>query len=119
MKHILLVFLIPLIFSCSSQSQANQNHVPKSTNELLDFAQANCFFWYFKKKGYDLEDIRSISGGIVETGSYSADRYQQVSLMVKSYSPSIETKQNIDIDLLKCFHLSKDSDFIKLVSQTK
>ena len=52
-------------------------------------------------------------------GSLSADRYQKVSLLVQNYSPLIRTKQNIDIDLLKCFKLDKDPDFIRSIDKLK
>lgn len=119
MRYILLAFLITFLFGCSIQNVANESSSQQSPEELLEFAKANCFFLYFKKKGYDLEDIRSISGGIVEMGSYSADRYQQVSLLVQDYSPLIRTKQNIDIDLFKCFKLDKDPDFIRSIDKLK
>ena len=73
----------------------------------------------FKKKGYDLQDIRAISGGIVEMGSYSAEIYRQISLLVKDYKPSITTKQRIDIDLLKCFNLYEDTEFIQSIKNIK
>jgi hypothetical protein len=117
MRFLSFVLLIGFLLGCSTPYETIENGPQQSFEELLDFAKANCFFWYFKKKGYDLEDIRSISGGIVEMGSYSADRYQQVSLMVRDYFPSIETKQNIDIDLLKCFILDKDADFIRSLNK--
>ena len=100
-----------LITSCSQASQLTdtKKHVD---DELLQFAEASCFFWYFKKKNYDLNDIRAISGGIVEMGSHSADKYQKLSLIVKEYRPAITTKQNIDIDLLKCFKLDTDEAFL-------
>ncbi len=113
MKLLPLVVLISFLVGCSTLSKTTGDDVEKTSGELLEFAKANCFFWYFKKKGYDLEDIRAISGGIVELGSYSAERYQQVSLMVRDYSPAIETKQNIDIDLLKCFTLDGDEEFLR------
>ena len=75
------------------------------------------FFWYFKKKNYDLKDIRAISGGIVETGSFSPEKYQKVSILVKDFSPNIKTKQNIDIDLYKCFKLSSDKEFLEKLKQ--
>jgi hypothetical protein len=51
----------------------------------------------------------------VELGSYSAEKYQQVSLLVKEYKPEIPTKQNIDVDLLKCFRLEKDKEFMQSI----
>ena len=119
MRCILLFFFITFLFGCSIQNITNESSSQQSPEELLEFAKANCFFWYFKKKGYDLKDIGSISGGIVEMGSLSADRYQQVSLLVQNYSPLIRTKQNIDIDLLKCFKLDKDPDFIRSIDKLK
>lgn len=82
------------------------------SDEFLDFAKANCFFWYFKKMSYDLEDIGAITGGIVELGSYSPEKYRQVAFLVKEYKPRLTTKNNIDIDLLKCFKLESDEDFL-------
>lgn len=110
-------FLVVLIcfsnMSCSYAVNTESNELPEVNQELLEFANANCFFWYFKKKNYDLKDIRAISGGIVETGLFSPDKYQQVSMLVKEYSPNIQTKQNIDVDLYKCFKLSKDVVFLE------
>jgi hypothetical protein len=68
---------------------------------------------------YDLEDIRGISGDIVETGSYSAPRYGRVSLLVKNYAPEISTKQEIDVDLLKCFELERDDEFLSSLEEIK
>lgn len=81
-------------------------------DELTKFAYANCLLWYFDSKGYDTEDIRSISGGIVETSGISLEKFQEVALAVKSYTPDIETKNDIDTNLLKCFYL-KDNERIK------
>lgn len=119
MRRISLILMAALLFGCYDQKEASNLGHQKLPDELLDFAKANCFFWYFKKKNYDLEDIRSISGGIVEMGSYSAEQYQQVSLLVRDYSPPIQTKQNIDIDLLKCFLLEQDPDFLQSIEKIK
>lgn len=119
MRGFLSLLLVAFLFGCSSQSANTELSTQQSSNELLQFAKANCFFWYFKKKGYELDDIRSISGGIVEMGSYSADMYQRVSLLVRDYSPAIQSKQNIDVDLLKCFRLDGDTDFIRSIDKLK
>ncbi|HEY7772828.1 MAG TPA: hypothetical protein VIC26_06590 [Marinagarivorans sp.] len=74
---------------------------------------AKSYVWYFESKGYDTEDIRAISGGIVETSDISLDRFQDVALAVKSYSPDIKTKNNVDVNLLKCFHLKDDEKLNK------
>ncbi len=92
---------------------------PALQAELLDFAKATCFYWYFSKKGYDLKDIRGISGGIVELGSNSAEEYERVSLLVRQYSPPLQTKQNIDIDLLKCFTLEHDAAFLRSLTEAQ
>ncbi len=68
---------------------------------------------------YDLKDIRAISGGIVELGSYSPQKYQNVAFLVKEYRPSLATKSNIDIDLLKCFKLETDEDFLNSLEKLK
>ena len=107
------------VFSCSFQEQSDAVKCQVSEDELLKFAKANCFFWYFKKKDYDLKDIGAISGGIVETGSYSAERYRKVSLLVKDYAPELSTKQEIDVDLLKCFELERDEEFLDSLEEIR
>ncbi|WP_417912165.1 hypothetical protein [Candidatus Electronema sp. TJ] len=84
--------------------------------ELIDFAKASCLYWYFSKKGYDLKDIRGISSGMVELGSNSAEEYERVSLLVKQYRPPLKTKQDIDIDLLKCFTMEHDAAFLRALT---
>jgi len=87
----------------------------KTHDELTKFAYANCLLWYFDSKGYETEDIRSISGGIVETSDISLERFQEVALAVKSYSPDIETKNDIDKNLLKCFYLKDNEQLNELL----
>lgn len=119
MKAILLILLIATILGCSNQYVKYNNSDQMTNDELIEFAKANCFFWYFKKKGYDIDDIGSITGGIVEKGSYSADKFQQVAFLVKEYSPSVQSKHSVDIDLLKCFNLDQDPDFIQTINKLK
>ena len=85
----------------------------------MDFAKASCFSWYFKKKGYELDDIKSISGGIVELGSHAADKFREVAFLVKDYNPSLSSKNNIDIDLQKCFLMEKDPTFVTAVDEIR
>ncbi|MGO3787050.1 hypothetical protein [Pseudoalteromonas prydzensis] len=85
----------------------------KSKEPLMDFASANCFFWYFKDNNIPTNDISKITGGIVEMSSYSADKFQQVVLLVKNYSPKLKVKHEVDIQLAKCFLLKDDASFIK------
>ncbi|BED90181.1 hypothetical protein PspMM1_26490 [Pseudoalteromonas sp. MM1] len=97
-------------FSCTAS--AEENNQP-----LMEFASANCFFWYFKENDIPTSDISKITGGIVEMSSYSADKFQRVALLVKSYSPQIKTKQKVDLQLAKCFFLEKDPSFIKQIQK--
>jgi len=76
-------------------------------------------FWYFKKMNYSTKDIKAISGGIVELGTYSAEKYSKVAFLVKEYKPNIQTKQNIDIELLKCFQMEKDKKFLTKIESIK
>ena len=85
--------------SCATATES------KSKQQLYDFAQANCLFWYFDAKGYDTKDIRAISGGIVEKSAASAEDFQKISLFVKDYSPEISSKNDIDEKLNRCFQL--------------
>lgn len=119
MKSVVLISFIAITFGCSSQGVKSEKDKQTINDELVEFAKANCFFWYFKKKGYDIKDIGSITGGIVEKGSYSADKFQQVAFLVKDYSPAIQSKHNVDIELLKCFKLDQDSDFMQAIGKLK
>ena len=117
MKNIFYIISIALLLS--SCSEVKQENRIAENNELVEFAKVNCMFWYFKKKGYSIEDIGAISGGIVELGSYSAEKYSKVAFLVKEYKPNIQTKNKIDIDLLKCFQMEKDSDFLLKIEKLK
>lgn len=69
--------------------------------------------------GYSTKDIRTISSSLVELGSGSADNYHKISLFIRNYKPEIATKNNIDIDLLKCFSLDKSDELNKLINSLK
>ncbi|MBN8429682.1 hypothetical protein JF535_02335 [Microbulbifer salipaludis] len=85
---------------------------PKGQQELYDFAQANCLFWYFDSKGYDTEDIRAISGGMVEVSDVPIEKFEEISLFIKSYSPEVASKNNVDERLVRCFQL-RDSEALR------
>jgi len=108
MRIVLSIILVSLFLSGCAAYKTGKD---KAQSDLTKFAYANCLMWYFESKGYDTEDIRAISGGIVENSDISLERFQNIALAVKSYSPDIETKNNIDLNLLKCFHLK---DYEKL-----
>ncbi|WP_276785229.1 hypothetical protein [Thalassolituus oleivorans] len=101
-KYFAVVIMSALLCSCASKKDAFES-------SLYEYSQANCLYWYFESKGYDTKDIRSISGGIVEMSGESIDKFQKISIFVKGYRPNMKTKNNIDVDLYKCFHL-KDSE---------
>ena len=105
-KVIGFFLLLTLSFSCSSMPE-------RSKEPLMDFASANCFFWYFKDNNIPTNDISKITGGIVEMSGYSANKFQQVALLVKNYSPQLKTKHEVDIQLATCFLLKDDESFIK------
>ena len=118
--HVIFIAGLSIILlSCQSVNTVPTTSTTSAETNLKQFAHANCFFWYFKKMGYDTKDIRSISGGIVELGSSSADKYQQISLFVKDYKPDIKTKNDIDIDLLKCFKLDESVELNQLINSLK
>lgn len=74
-------------------------------NNLRKFAYANCLFWHFSSKDYELESIRAIAGGYVETGNAPPGAYEEIAFFVKNYRIEVDTKQNIDPTLNRCFHL--------------
>jgi hypothetical protein len=108
MKLRVLILCALLSTSCVSQEY--------NDSELVKFAEANCFFWYFKKNNFKLDDIRGITGGMVEMGHLSAEKYQQAALAVKDYKPSLKFKNNIDVDLGKCFYMKSDKAFLEKLS---
>ncbi|WP_324170601.1 hypothetical protein [Sulfurimonas sp.] len=112
---ILLLSILSITGCVNKEPLANK----QKKDELLQFAQANCMLWYFKKKGYDTQDIRAISGGIVELGSYSAEKYQNVAFLVKKYSPNLHSKNNIDVALWKCYKLDSDKLFLEKLDNIK
>jgi len=114
----ILLIALSLMTACTVATNSIKNSNLKS-DELLEFAEVNCMFWYFKKMDYDLKEIRAISGGIVEMGSYSADTYQNVAFLVKGYTPSLLSKQNIDVNLWKCFKLGSDGVFMEKLNSLK
>jgi len=86
-------------------------------NDLIKFAKANCFYWYFKSQDIDTSEIRKITSGVVEMSRFSAEKFQKVSFLVKSYSPDVSTKNNINNDLSKCFSLDSDNNFLNKISK--
>ncbi len=109
MRHLQLLVLVIGVFtlsSCSTTKPLQEN------KDLLEFAKANCFFWYFKSQDINTNDIKKITSGIVEMSTYSADKFQQVAFLVKSYSPEVSSKNYINNELHKCFTLDSDKEFI-------
>lgn len=113
LSALLLFFIYLPAVSCSS------NYLKVDNNELYQFARAHCFSAYFKKKNYELKEIRAISGGIFEMGSYSAEKYQAAVELVEKYNPEYSTKHSIDNDLLKCFKFDSDPVFVESLEKIK
>ncbi|MGL6161926.1 hypothetical protein [Microbulbifer sp.] len=109
-------FLFPVLFvlaSCAPSPNSGEG----DQEVLYQYAQASCLFWHFKEKGYDTDDIRSITGGIVERSNISAEKFQEISLFVKSYSPQLESKNNISVSLNKCFHLKQSEGLQEIIDK--
>jgi len=106
LRYVSLVFVIVLCSGCASNIVSKSGH----NKPLKNFAYASCLLGYFESKGYDTSDIRSISGGIVETSDVSLDKFQEMALLVKRFSPDLSTKQDINKKLLKCFYLESDPE---------
>jgi hypothetical protein len=102
MRVVMVAIACFLISSCTSTKKIDNDN-------LYRFAEANCLYWYFEKKGYDTNDIRSISGGFVEKSDFSLEKFQDISMFVKSYVPNLDSKNNIDVDLNRCFQLRESS----------
>jgi len=114
MRSILLAVAIGA-FSTGCATTSNPQAIQDAS--LQKFAYANCLMWYFESKGFDSEDIRAISGGIVETSDISLEVFQEIALTVKDYQPNLQTKHGIDINLLRCFHLDESEKLIELYAK--
>lgn len=110
MRPILSILIVSLYLNgCANlKTEADQ-----ARSDLTKFAYSNCLLWYFESKGYETADIRAISGGIVETSDISLEKFQNIALAVQSYNPAIKTKNDIDLNLLKCFYLKDDEKLSK------
>ncbi len=123
---LLLIFLLLLLQSaCSAveqkkqKDQKEQNTVQaRQTGEqrLWKFAYANCLFQYFQIKGYDLHDIRAISGGYTELADSPAETLQEIVRQIELYRPELRTKQDIDPALYKCFFLEDNEALNRIIS---
>ena len=112
-KFFWLFFVIAVVTGCAS-SGIERNH---SNESLTKFAYANCLMWYFDNKRYNTDDIRAISGGIVETSNVSIDKFQEIALFIKDYDPNLETKQDIDKKLLRCFSLERSKKLNEIIAK--
>lgn len=100
--------------SCVANSQQNAT-TPNS--DLMKFAYASCLLPYFQSKGIDTTDIRSISGGFVEKSEHSLDKFQEVALAVRNYNPQLNTKNDIDPNLNRCFFLEESEELREILSE--
>lgn len=111
-QYIAILLLSFLFAGCSIVGKSSSS---EDQRNMYKYAQVNCLFWYFSEKGYDTKDIRSISGGIVETSNISIDQFQEIALFMKSYAPEIKSKNNIDPKLARCFQLERSSELNSII----
>ena len=111
-ETLLVLFTLWMISACAFL-------VPPTPNEtetnLRDFALANCFSGYLQKKDQDVTDIQGISGGYLETGDSQLEVYMEIADTVEAWKPDIRSKQDMDIDLVKCFHLDENEKLEALI----
>lgn len=111
MRQFLLVsVMFSLLCSCASQKNIKKE-------ELYNYAESNCLYWYFDKMGYETSDIRSISGGIVEMSDEPIEKFQSIALFIKDYSPALSSKGGIDVDLYRCFHLRRSQELKGIIER--
>jgi len=110
--HCVVFVLATVLVGCSTSTNTKQLE-----NNLYKFAYANCLFQYFNSKGYDTAAIRGISGGFVETGNASPEKYQSIAEAIATINFELDSKAEIDPSLNKCFHLEKDKNLMGLISQ--
>lgn len=105
-----IIILVSLPISASSNIQVPIN------GQLIQFAKANCLYQYFQHKNYDLNDIRNISAGIVQTSSLAPETFVEVSRLVKNYEPEVKYKKDTSPLLVKCFTLDSDPVFLRKIN---
>jgi hypothetical protein len=110
--------LLFLLSACATTGHEAAQSLRTERQALYKFAYADCLFQYFKKKGYDLQDIRAISGGYLETSSIPVKTFRDITQLVKSYRPELRTKQNIDPALYKCFFLEESEGLNQIISDS-
>jgi hypothetical protein len=122
MKIILYGLLLLLTCSCATVnaensekekfSKSSEFHKKFIKTEFQEFARANCIYQYFKNNKYDVKAARSVTGQLLQMGSYGTARYTDVANLVKNYHPKFLTVHKLDIELFKCFIMMSDKDFI-------
>jgi len=96
------------VFGCTKGGIQSNN----SYSELRQFARVNCFYWYFKSQSYDVNDLRNISGGIVEKSAFPLEVFTEVSMLVREYNPQVEFKHATSPLLARCFYIDNDPEFL-------
>lgn len=112
LKSLFLVLCLGIIAACSDSENAENSETEEN---LWNFAYANCLYQYFAKQGWEISDIRAISGGYVEMGDSGPDTYGEINRIVETWQPDIATKQDIDVDLMKCFQLESNDQLVQLI----
>ena len=51
----------------------------------------------------------------LETNDISIDRFTEIALLVKEFDPALKSKQEIDLLLLRCFHLDRNTELKELL----
>lgn len=114
-----LLGVIVLAYAGFAMAQTSTGTFGSNQENLLAFAKANCFFWYFQKKSYDLTDIKAISGDVVgadEAGPAAVEKYIEVAALVRNYRPPVRPSSEVDMDLYKCFYLERDATFHRVLA---
>ena len=111
-----LVLLSILLCSCSSILTSSESQNDRS-DTLYKYAYSSCIFWYLNNKKYDTKDIRSISAGIVESSNISLNVFTGISLFIKDYSPKLLSKNDIDVELNRCFHLEGSKELREIIQK--
>ena len=110
-KALMLSLLSTELLVCAP-SYAGLEH-----KQLLNFAHVNCLFNYIKSMGYETEDLRTLSAGIVEKSTLDPEKFVRVHELVKSYESSAKYKADVDTNLTKCFEIPFDKNFTKKIEE--
>lgn len=106
----LLLSIFMTIKGCSSNVVSIEER-----NQLIKFSYASCLSNYFKSEGINRDDIKAVSAGMVEKSEISIEKFRDLAVAIRDFNPNHQSKNNINIQLLKCFYLDDSQTINEII----